>query len=214
MVRINLIPSEERPKRSRFTLPSRQKRDFAGTPSGRPGMLTGVAAFGLLLVAIFFYYTERRGLESAREDVVVAEADSVRLDGALQRVRALEATQQALEGRIAMMEDVINGRLYWIDLMQTLSNVLPEYTWLEQVDQEDLGPNELRIAGASYSNAAVTDYMRGLENSPELRRVGLVGVTRAERDDIEVQAFTLVARFEGFQPVVVMPADSTEEQVQ
>ena len=42
-----------------------------------------------------------------------------------------------------------DGRLFWIRLLESLSRQLPDYTWLEAVNQEDLPPEEIRIAGAT-----------------------------------------------------------------
>jgi Tfp pilus assembly protein PilN len=76
------------------------------------------------------------------------------------------------------------------------------------VDREDLGPDEIRIAGVSFANAAVTDLMRDLESSSELQRVRLVEIARTQRDSLEVQQFTLVATLEGHR-IPTLTADST-----
>ena len=117
--------------------------------------------------------------------------------------------QSQLVARVDVLEEVVDGRLYWIRLLETLSRQLPDYTWLEAINQEDLPPEEIRIAGATFSNPAITAYMRGLEASPELQAVRLVGVTRALRQDMPVQTFTLLATFENFDPVVISPPDTT-----
>ena len=88
--------------------------------------------------------------------------------------------------------------------------VLPEHTWLEKVDQAELSGDQIRIAGGTFTNAAVTDYMRGLESSPHLRDVALVGVSRVEKDDAEYQAFTLIGTFEDFRATVITAPDTTE----
>ena len=71
-----------------------------------------------------------------------------------------------------------------------------------------LGPDEIRIAGVSFANAAITDLMRDLESSSELQRVRLVEIARARRDSLDVQQFTLVATFEGYR-IPTLTADST-----
>ncbi|MBW3661307.1 MAG: methyltransferase domain-containing protein, partial [Gemmatimonadetes bacterium] len=112
-------------------------------------------------------------------------------------------SQEELVARVEMMENVVEGRLYWILFMEAASRTLPAFTWLEAIDRTDLPPDQVRIAGATFSNAAVTEYMRGLEASPVLRDVTLVGVTRTQQDSLQFQSFTLVAGLEGYDTVVL-----------
>ncbi|MFN2384187.1 MAG: PilN domain-containing protein [Gemmatimonadota bacterium] len=212
MVRINLVPGDRqgRPRARAAAATSRPRLE--GVPRS-PVVLGGLAGLIVLLLLVFFYFAERRALGEARAAVVEAQADSAALHDAVLRVRMMEETQSRLAVRVDLMETVIEGRLYWIRFMETLSRFLPEYTWLELVDQEELGPEQIRIAGGTFSNAAVTDYMRGLEASPLLERVTLVGVSRVEKDDVAYQQFTMVANFEEYQAVVIaVPADTTEAE--
>jgi Tfp pilus assembly protein PilN len=208
MVRINLTPGEKgrEPKASRirkFQVPR------PGWVSASPSLLVGLVGLVALLVAVFLYFGERRGISEAQAAIEEAQADSARFHTEIARVRAMEDVQSQLVARVDVLEEVVDGRLFWIRLLETLSLQLPEYTWLEAVNQEDLPPEEIRIAGATFSNPAITAYMRGLEASPELRAVRLVGVTRALRQEVPVQTFTLLATFENFDPVVITPPDTT-----
>jgi Tfp pilus assembly protein PilN len=208
MVRINLTPGEK----SRETKARRAPRVTIRRPdwlSGSPSLLVGLVGLLVLLAAVFLYFGERRGISQARAAIEDARADSARFHTEIARVRAMEDVQSQLIARVDVLEQVVDGRLFWIRLLETLSLQLPEYTWLEAVNQEDLPPEEIRIAGATFSNPAITAYMRGLEASPELQSVRLVGVTRALRQETPVQTFTLLATFENFDPVVITPPDTT-----
>lgn len=200
MVRVNLVPSDGRRERRhpRLALP-------AGRPSAE--VLVGGAGLVLLLVAILLFVGERRTLAEARAAVVEARADSSRLHEAVARVTRMEQTQARLAERMELLEDVVDGRLYGLRLMETLARSVPAYAWLERVDREDLGPDEIRISGVSFANAAITDLMRDLESSSELQRVRLVEIARARRDSLDVQQFTLVATFEGHR-IPTVTADS------
>jgi Tfp pilus assembly protein PilN len=164
----------------------------------------------ILLVGIFLYDSERQALAEAEAAVVEARADSTRLHDVVQRVRIIENSQALLALRVEVLRQIVDGRLFWIDLLETLSRELPEYTWLEAISGDDLDPRRIQIAGATFSNAAVTDYMRGLEASPHLENVTLVAVSRVERDEVLVQGFTLYADLEGFDPDVIEPEDEGE----
>jgi len=208
LVRINLTPGEkDREPRARRIPSVRIPRPDWVAPS--PSVLVGLVGLVVLLVAVFLYFAERRGISEAQAAIETARADSARFHTEIARVRAMEDVQSQLVARVDVLEEVVDGRLFWIHLLETLSRQLPEYTWLEAVNQEDLPPEEIRIAGATFSNPAITAYMRGLEASPELRAVRLVGVTRALRQEVPVQTFTLLATFENFDPVVITPPDTT-----
>jgi Tfp pilus assembly protein PilN len=208
VVRINLTPGEKgrEPKERRVPQVSIRRPDWF---TGSPSLLVGVVGLLILLAAVFLYFGERRGISQARAAIEDARADSARFHTEIARVRAMEEVQSQLVARVDVLEQVVDGRLFWIRLLETLSLQLPEYTWLEAVNQEDLPPEEIRIAGATFSNPAITAYMRGLEASPELQSVRLVGVTRALRQETPVQTFTLLATFENFDPVVITPPDTT-----
>lgn len=208
MVRINLAPREHRTRARPRGLPRFPTRRIPGVARS-PSLLAGIAGLVFLLGLVFLYFTEQRGLEEAQAAIIEAQADSVRLHGTITRVRALEETQERLAARVGLLDRVVSGRLYWLVMLESLSRTLPEYTWLERVDQEDLEPDQIRIAGATFANAAVTEYMRGLEASPLLQDITLVGVARAERDSLVVQGFTLVGSYENYEAAVVVPADTT-----
>jgi Tfp pilus assembly protein PilN len=208
VVRINLTPGEKgrEPKERRVPQVSIRRPEWV---TGSPSLLVGLVGLLVLLAAVFLYFGERRGISQARAAIEDARADSARFHTEIARVRAMEDVQSQLVARVDVLEQVVDGRLFWIRLLETLSLQLPEYTWLEAVNQEDLPPEEIRIAGATFSNPAITAYMRGLEASPELQSVRLVGVTRALRQETPVQTFTLLATFENFDPVVITPPDTT-----
>lgn len=176
-------------------------------PLARPGaeLILGAVALVLLIGSMAAFVFERRSLSEAREAVVVAQADSARLHAAVTKVERIQRAQTRMAERIELLESVIDGRLYWPRLMETLSRTLPAYVWLERVDRQEPGAERLRIAGASFANAAITDFMHRLEASPELEDVALVEINRGLRDSLDVQQFTLVATEEGRRIPVVTP---------
>ncbi len=214
--RINLA-SGDKPSRSRTrsrtavpTAPRGPKAGMEWLPRS-PAMLVGLVAMVIVLGLVFLYFGERRALGDARVEIAEAEADSAQLHSAVVRVRAMEQAQASLAAQVAVMENVVDGRLYWIQLMEEVSRTLPEHTWLVEMDREGLAPDQVRIAGATFANAAVTSFMRGLEASPHLRSVTLVGVSRVQQDSVSYQSFTLVADYENYAAVAFAPPDTTQQ---
>src|SRR5688572_10349396 len=211
MPRINLAAGE-RQERARARGPVAPSAERAGWLPRSPQFLVGAVGMVALLVAVFLYFGEKRALAQTEEAITEAEADSAQLHESVARVRMLEEVQARLASRVAIMEQVVEGRFYWIDLMETFSAVLPEHTWLIKIDQAELAADQVRIVGGTFTNAAVTDYMRGLESSPDLSNVSLVGVSRFESEEADYQAFTLIATFENFRATVIAPPDTTEAE--
>jgi Tfp pilus assembly protein PilN len=204
MIRINLVPAPEGPKTHIGSRPSLPELRFDWVPKSPSLVAVGVGV-AVLLVAVLLYSGERRAVSQARVAIVEAQSDSVRLHEVFVHVRSMEDAQRQLAFRLKRLEGVVHGRDYWPDLMETVSTTLPPYTWLERIDRADLQSDQIRIEGATFAAAAVTEYMRGLEASSTLDDVGLVGVVRAERDSFRIQEFTLVASFENYEPVVIAP---------
>ncbi|MGH7557956.1 MAG: PilN domain-containing protein [Gemmatimonadota bacterium] len=202
MARVNLIPQARRRD---------MRRRRVALPQGRPGAELILGAFVLILLigSVAAFAVERRSLSEARAAVVVAQADSARLHGVVEQVERIQRAQTRMAERIELLESVIDGRLYWPRLMETLSRTLPAYVWLERVDRQEPGAGRIQIAGASFANAAITDFMHGLEASPELRDVALVEVSRSLRDSLDVQQFTVVATEEDRRIPDVAPDSTT-----
>jgi Tfp pilus assembly protein PilN len=210
MPRINLAAGERR-ERARARGPVAPSAERAGWLPRSPQFLVGAVGIVALLLAVFLYFGEKRALAQTEEAIVEAEADSAKHHDNVARVRTMEEVQARLANRVEIMEQVVEGRFYWIDLMEAFSSALPEHTWLVKLDQVDLAPDQLRIAGGTFTNAAVTDYMHSLESSPSLMDVSLIGVSRIESDEADYQAFTLIATFENFRATVITPPDTTTE---
>lgn len=214
MPRINLTPRGKRT--SRTSLPSMPSIGRPGreTLAGSPQAVVGVVAFAVLVAAVFLYFGETRSLSEVEAAIVEAERDSTELHDRIQRVQRLEETQERLATRVAMMEQVVEGRARSIELWETLSDALPGSTWLNRVDREDLELDRIRIEGATFQNAAITDYMRALEASDAFERITLIGVSRVLENqgdrEVSFQSFTVVAGYEDYTPVRIAPADTTD----
>lgn len=210
--RINLAPGEK-PSKTRTavpTAPGRVKASAEWLPRS-PAMLIGLVGMVVVLGLVFLYFGERRAVSEARAGIAEAEADSAQLHSAVVRVRAMEQAQARLAAQVEVMENVVDGRLYWIQLMEATSLALPDHTWLVTVDRDGLAEDQVRIAGATFANAAVTEFMRGLEASPQLQDVTLVGVSRVQQDSLSYQSFTVVAEYENYAAVVLEPSDTTQQ---
>ena len=110
MVRINLTPGEKKREAPARRLPklSVPRPDWLTTS---PSMLVGLVGLVVLLVAVFLYFGERRGISEAHAAIEEAQADSARFHTQIARVRGMEEVQSLLVARVDVLEEVVEGRL-------------------------------------------------------------------------------------------------------
>lgn len=172
MIEVNLLPGgKKRPSRARasFALPK-----IGGLPQDR--WILGAAAVGIVSVAamawLFF------GVRGDREEVGVAleEAvqDSVRFADLIARTQLLTARRDSIAQKVAIIQEIDQGRYVWPHLLDEVARALPDYTWLTELIQVSSDPVTLRLIGQAGNNFALTVFMEQLEASPFLQGVTLI----------------------------------------
>lgn len=197
MVRVNLLSPPDRKKRTGIgavALPSAPRLPVV---SNVPLPLVGsLLALVLLAGAVFLYFDQNRRVAAIEERIDAAKQDSTRYSRAIERIREIESSQGAIVARIEAIQTVDQGRFRWAHTLEEVSRALPEYTWLTSMTRKDeLGENQIEITGVTYSNLTLTQFMTGLESSPYLENVGLIGSTRSQVDGVDVTSFALVASY-------------------
>lgn len=194
MVRINLLSKPEKKKRA--GLPSGLSAPRISIPSGAPlPLLGGILMVVLLSGAVFLWVRQNARVGELEEQIDLARQDSTRYSRAITKIREIETTRSAVVARIEAIQAVDQGRFRSGHLLEELSRVLPPDTWLTSVIRKDEGGEErIEITGVTYSNLTLTQFMTGLESSPYLEGVGLIGSNRSVVDGVDVTSFALVAR--------------------
>jgi Tfp pilus assembly protein PilN len=180
MIRINLLPQEERPVRRTYNLQI------------APVFLS-IGLF--LLVAAPIGTTMYRQAATNRmltESIAEAKAEGARLRPQIERVQRLNRESQELSHRIRVVEDLDKANTFYVEMLDELSRELPRHMWL--VRFEERGTDGARMVGLTFSNLIVADLMVRLEKSGHFTNVELV---RIERDSLfgrSVLVFELNAR--------------------
>jgi Tfp pilus assembly protein PilN len=199
MIEINLLPGQEK----------RKKRAGGGLPIKLPSSLPEfdrITAFTVaawiiapLLVAWMFFgiRSERAELETALEQ---ARADSVRYARLIDTQSSLEARQDTIAQKLAMIQEIDAGRYIWPHILDEVSRALPPYTWIESLNQQT-GGTEPRfiITGRTGSLPALTRFMTTLESSPFLRNIELISSEQTILDGDQtrvVNSFTLTGNYQ------------------
>lgn len=223
MIQINLLPGARKPVRSGATTGGIGAM-LAGATSqikdgflifGLVGLVLGLGAVGFL-----WFRTNAREADLA-ERLRQAVQDSTRNAGVVRELRAATAQKDSIERQLGIIRTIDGDRYTWAHMLDEISEALPPYTWLVNIQQtssvvpvpvldslsrmavqrgEDLAaliaadPTyklRARVVGQTVDFQALTRYMRDLEASPFVEGVTLVGSRVQAAEGYQVTEFTL-----------------------
>ncbi|HEX6589349.1 MAG TPA: PilN domain-containing protein [Longimicrobiales bacterium] len=222
MIEVNLSPSAKR----RGKKSGRKSGAGASLPSVKlpdfdKWLLFIIAGWiiGLGGLAWLFLGTRAEAAELT-EQIDTAIADSTRYAATIAQTNELRARRDTIAMKLEVIQQIDEGRYTWPHIMEEISKALPDYTWLEGVQQLEGGAApSFQIDGRTGSNFALTRFMSNLEASPFIRAVRLLSTTQVSEgpDDarITLHQFMLEAHFEeptaDLIQTVPLFAEDTEE---
>ena len=178
MIRVNLLPREEKAKRKASAPVDLKIGDMV-----LPGVILGAAAL-FILGSTMSQRTRLSGLEKSIQQV---EAESRALAPQIARVNQLAQERAELDLRMGIISKLEKGRTQSVRLMDELARCVPDHLWLTGVSQ-DAG-NHLLLEGVTYSNLVVSDFMSRIERSPMFSNVELAVAERGNVTDKSVVKF-------------------------
>ena len=186
MIRINLLPREERQARRSFTLP-------------KMGAIVPVLAL-LGVVGLFAAFSVIQTLQVGRlkADIARARVEAEKLRPQIQTIQELTQKREELQRRLNVITSLDKNRLWRVKLVDELSRCVPDHLWLSSY--EETGPDQVKIDGVTFSNLLVADFMSRLEASPLYGQVDLIVAEKGTIDQRNVVKFTVTAKMT-FQPV-------------
>ncbi len=179
MIRINLLPREERQVRRRFALP-------------KIGAVMPVLVL-LLVIGLFAAISVVQTLQIGRlkADIARAEQESEKLRPQIQTIQELTTKRQELERRLNVITELDKGRLVRVKLVDELAKCVPDHLWL--TSYEESSANQVTIQGVTFSNLIVADFMTRLEASPLFGNVDLQVAEKGTIDQRNVVKFKITA---------------------
>lgn len=185
MIRINLLPREERQARRSFTMP-------------KMGAVVPVLAL-VGVAALFGAFSVIQTLQVGRlkADIARARADAEKLRPQIQTIQELTQKREELQRRLGVISTLDKNRLWRVKLVDELSRCVPDHLWLSAY--EETGPDAVKIDGVTFSNLLVADFMSRLEASPLYGQVDLIVAEKGTIDQRNVVKFTVTAKMT-FQP--------------
>ncbi len=178
MIRINLLPRDERHERRSLALP-------------KIGSLMPILVL-LLVIALFGAVSVFQTLQIGRlnADVARAEQESAKLRPQIQTIQELTQKREELQRRLNVIQDLDKTRLQRVMLVDELSRCVPEHLWLTSYEEN---ANKVQIEGVTFSNLLVADFMTRLEASPLYGSVDLLLAEKGVIDNRNVVKFKVTA---------------------
>ena len=180
MIRINLLPRDEMPAKSRMTLPN--VGNFA------PLALVLVAAVGIAGAHIY----QSQQITALEEVIAEEEAETRRLAPEIAKIKRLNQQRKDLNDRLDVITRLDGDRYFRVHLMDELNRSMPEHMWLTRF--EDVGGDRYALEGVTFSNFLVSDFLQNVGGSPYFSAVDLLVAEKGEIEDVKVIKFKAQAK--------------------
>lgn len=179
MIRINLLPAEDRAKKKELHLPEMST-------------VYVVAAIVIFIAAVGLTSTiQRHKVRSLEKKIEVAKEESRKLAPQLAKIKQITKEREEVNRRLNLITSLDRHRYYRVKLLNDISYKLPANCWLTGISE--LSPNNFAIDGITFSNFTVADMMSNLENSTLITAVDLKIAERGQIKKREVMKFSLSA---------------------
>lgn len=162
MAHINLLPWREELRRQR-------QKEF-----GIMAALGVVAALGILGL---MHLQVNAMIDHQESRNARLELEIKKLDKKIEEIKDLEKERENLIARMRVVEQLQTSRPEVVHLFDEIVTALPEGVYLKQLTQKG---RTVTLKGVAQSNARVSSFMRGLENSkwlesPDLKMIKATG---------------------------------------
>lgn len=197
MIRINLLPREER----------------ASAPTIKLPQLGAMAPLGILgavlLIVAGTAVAERAKVHALKNDVAELQEEVRAIQPQVDRVKRLTAQREELEERLGIIQQLDQGRFLSVRVMDDMARQVPRYMWLTSLKQQ--GPASVMLSGVTFSNLIVAEFMMRLEQSPLFAKVDLIETKKGTIDDRDVMEFTVTANLTPDEVPTDLTADALLE---
>jgi len=180
MIRINLLPRDERQVKRKFTLP-------------KVGTVMPLLVL-ILVAALFAAFSVVQAMQVSRlqADIARAEQEADKLRPQIQTINELTQKRQEVQRRLGVITNLDKQRLTRVKLVDEVSKCIPEHLWLTTFEEVP-GSNKIQVEGVTFSNLLVADFMSKLEASPLYGDVDLVVAEKGTIDQRNVVKFKVTA---------------------
>ena len=183
MIRINLMPAEERAQKVR-----RVRSGGSKAPSG--GLLLPLAILAGVVVLIAGIAVQQQAqVHMLASEVARVESESKALQPQIAMVDRLSRERADLDLRLSLIDRLSRGRFESVKFMDELDRAVPDHMWL--VSAQTSGDGMVTLDGVTFSNLIIADLMIRLDRSPLFSNVALGSSTRSSMEERDVVQFKL-----------------------
>ena len=183
MIRINLLAVERQAPGRRFTFALGEQTTVLSS-------LILLVAVGLIVSQFFSVRAESRALD---DELAGARQEIQRLQEELEQVRLFDERRALLQLRIALIAELQRGQVGPVQMLDQISQNLPDSIWLTEMRQEG---NVLVILGRAMTLNALSDFVANLELSGYfIPPVDLIDSQLEDSEQGQVVRFEVRARF-------------------
>ena len=179
MIKINLLPREEKPSREVQTW----SRIFVWS-------LIGAAI--VVRVGVGIHIFRAYEIAALKADIAETRRELAKYEGQAALVRDLTSRRKAIEDRISVVENLDRDRFLRVYLLDELARAVPDYVWLESCEEK---AGAIDLKGMAFSNLAISQFMDQLEAEAHADSVSLLIIKKNEVDNQPVLGFEIGYQF-------------------
>src|SRR5262245_29980354 len=182
MIRVNLLPREERASGARAPIQFKV---------GEYVFPIAVLA-AVLAVVTGTAVAQKMASASISRSIAEVDAQARALAPQIERVNRLAQEKAELDLRLGVISKLQTGRTAGVRLIDELARCVPDHLWLNSAVQDS--PTSITLEGSTYSNLVVSDFMSRLERSPVFSNVTLEVAERTDVNGRAVVKFRLMSQ--------------------
>jgi type IV pilus assembly protein PilN len=180
MIRINLMPAEER---------AHKVRRASGTRKPAGLLLPIAIVAGVLVMIVGMIVHQQAEIHMLMAEVSRVEEESRALAPQIAMVERLSRERADLDLRLSLIDGLARGRFDSVRLVDEFDRSVPDHMWLTSLVQT--GSEQLSVDGVTFSNLIIADLMVRLDRSPLFSNVALGVASRGIIDERDVVQFKL-----------------------
>ena len=189
MIRINLLPGQQRPKAKRGAGAG------AGAGTGLQGILLGGGAIlGVAILAVV-YFMRASDLKDTQDRVNQLKNEKARLEKIKLEVENYQKQKETLDKRIGVIQDLQRNRAGGQELLDVVATTVNKVDslWLTSMGRKG---NSLNIEGTAASISAVANLVTQLKRAGYFDKVEIKETRQDDRNKtVQIFLFTVSADF-------------------
>ena len=176
MIKINLLPREERIRRK---------------PLDTTFIFGAVCAVVLAIAMTWGWFWLNGEVNRVQAEIAQTQADLRRFDELAKQVERFRVEKQKLQDKIKVIETLVAAQSGPVRVLDEVSKALPNDVWLTTFNRTG---RRLELSGIAFSPFQVADFMKNLGAAGDLlQSVDLVISESTKVEDVPVQRFTITA---------------------